>query len=481
MLLQEINEPKEKVDEVCNVPSESSSSDDACTKYEDLNVRAKRLSDSLKRLSTQSDTINTIVENKDVEAQEEKETEEVQEILKRYSHILGKNYYNKQHNDIIDNITVICIFLSLVKIIKISVFIGDLDNSISSRETKEIPTSFQEGGKDASNAIVGDNQGDDGSKGSDVCLSKTPPFPTQITPSSNDFHDKIPVLDDDKNIHPDNYTATADEEKKQQSIISASTDCTTDRTVSDNVNVESQTKDKSDATSKTEAYSSNSALDVCKFNDESVGLPSEDDAKSLLNNTGSSSAELNLKQETKNTNSVDFPSSEIKVMNNSPSSNRKSNNIYTGLFSTTDVNDVDVTESAVLELDQESNSLSVNPEMRPANERLPEKELESNTMPNASNNSIGLKEDNKLTNGLEKLSIPKSKKTVSFRLDSSVDASQFTNVSLSEPEDESSDGKFENRFRAFVSYYVHTNKNPNCIMSMLFFSLLSHFSLFRRL
>ena len=99
MLLQEINEPKEKVDEVCNVPSEPSPSDDACTKYEDLNVRAKRLSDSLKRLSTQSDTINTIVENKDVEAKEEKETEEVQEILKRYSHILGKNYYNKQHND----------------------------------------------------------------------------------------------------------------------------------------------------------------------------------------------------------------------------------------------------------------------------------------------------------------------------------------------------------------------------------------------
>ena len=94
LFLKEMNEPKEKVDEICHVLSESSSSDDACSKYEDLNVRAKRLSDSLKRLSTQSETNNAIVESKDVEAPEEKESEEVQEILKRYSHILGWYYYN---------------------------------------------------------------------------------------------------------------------------------------------------------------------------------------------------------------------------------------------------------------------------------------------------------------------------------------------------------------------------------------------------
>ena len=83
LFLEATNEQKEKVEEICPVSPESSSSDDACSKYENLNVRAKRLSDSLKRLSIQSE---------DVEAPEDKETEEVQEILKRYSHILGLYY-----------------------------------------------------------------------------------------------------------------------------------------------------------------------------------------------------------------------------------------------------------------------------------------------------------------------------------------------------------------------------------------------------
>ena len=82
-------ETKENVGEMFPISSESSSCEGECSKYEDLNVRAKRLSDSLKRLSTQSESIDTIIEHKDVEVTEENETEEVQEILKRYSHILG--------------------------------------------------------------------------------------------------------------------------------------------------------------------------------------------------------------------------------------------------------------------------------------------------------------------------------------------------------------------------------------------------------
>ena len=168
-----------------------------------------------------------------------------------------------------------------------------------------------------------------------------------------------------------------------------------------------------------------------------------------------------LKEESKNTNSVDLPLSEIKVMNNSPSSHRKSNNIYTGLFSTTDVKDVDLAESAVLELDEESNSLSKNPKLLPSNEEVPEKEVEDNGKPNDNTISVGLEKDNTLPNGIEKLSPRKSKKSVSFMLDSSIDACQFTNVSLSDTENESSNGKFECRFNAYISCCENGNIIPH--------------------
>jgi hypothetical protein len=332
------------------------------------------------------------------------------------------------------------------------VFIGDLNNSISSSETKEIPTSNQESGKDVSNTNVGDNQREDDSKGRDDCLSKTPTVSTQNTPTSKGFDDKVSGLDEDENIYSDHYNATADGEKKHQYNSSAST---SDATVSDHDVLESQTKERSDVTSKTDAYSTNSAVDICKSKDESICGSSEDGAKSLHKIPESDSVELSLNQESKNTSSVDLPLSEIKVMNNSPSFNRKSNNIYTGLFSTTDMNDVDVTESAVLDLDQESNSPSINAEVLPTNEKFHEKELESNEISNATNISMRLEEDHTLSNGLEKLSSNKVKKTVSFRLDSSTDASQFTNVSLSDPECESSDGKFKYRLCAFIIYYLH--------------------------
>ena len=53
--------------------------------YEDLNLRAKRLSEKLKRLSTEE------MEKEAVNKPNDQQSKEVKEILRRYSGILGRN------------------------------------------------------------------------------------------------------------------------------------------------------------------------------------------------------------------------------------------------------------------------------------------------------------------------------------------------------------------------------------------------------
>ena len=63
--------------------------DDVPVKYEDLNLRAQRLSEKLRRISTESIPSVKKDINDNAERTNDKQSEEVQAILRRYSGILG--------------------------------------------------------------------------------------------------------------------------------------------------------------------------------------------------------------------------------------------------------------------------------------------------------------------------------------------------------------------------------------------------------
>ena len=63
--------------------------DDVPVKYEDLNLRAQRLSEKLRRISTESIPSVKKDINDNAERANDKQSEEVQAILRRYSGILG--------------------------------------------------------------------------------------------------------------------------------------------------------------------------------------------------------------------------------------------------------------------------------------------------------------------------------------------------------------------------------------------------------
>ena len=63
--------------------------DDVPVKYEDLNLRAQRLSEKLRRISTESIPSVKKDINDNAERNNDKQSEEVQAILRRYSGILG--------------------------------------------------------------------------------------------------------------------------------------------------------------------------------------------------------------------------------------------------------------------------------------------------------------------------------------------------------------------------------------------------------
>ena len=63
--------------------------DDVPVKYEDLNLRAQRLSEKLRRISTESIPSVKKDINDNAERNNDKQSEEVQAILRRYSGVLG--------------------------------------------------------------------------------------------------------------------------------------------------------------------------------------------------------------------------------------------------------------------------------------------------------------------------------------------------------------------------------------------------------
>ena len=63
----------------------SQSDPDTSNEYGNLNVRAKRLSDKLKRFSTEE------TENEIAKEPNDRQSKEIKEILRRYSGILGSN------------------------------------------------------------------------------------------------------------------------------------------------------------------------------------------------------------------------------------------------------------------------------------------------------------------------------------------------------------------------------------------------------
>ena len=65
---------------------------DVQVKYEDLNLRAQRLSEKLRRISTESIPSVKKDINDNAERTNDNQSEEVQAILRRYSGILGASH-----------------------------------------------------------------------------------------------------------------------------------------------------------------------------------------------------------------------------------------------------------------------------------------------------------------------------------------------------------------------------------------------------